>query len=246
MTAHATKDINDIYQAVVGGGELSKVASDIAAGNDVDDRLDFEFNEQFFTDVESDSPEAVEKLANFIGAARENGHSDDEIDEILFGLEKEARDPGNAGDANFEPDLEDDEHEEKLAEAYVDGCEKAIERFLSEPAIKQAGFTLESLAEFEVGEARGFGYAETWRQLSEISEKVASATAPGPEDAAAAISQLEAQGFDVSMLRKQAGIEPLSFADKARQIMGKEASAESQEVADALRILEGHGWSVES
>ena len=246
------QSIQDIYNAVLGGDDIDKVAADL--GGSSDPNLDFEFNQDFFEAIENEVPEQVEKLAYFIDAARGNGMSDDEIEQTIGQLQEQAKlasvDGGVAADAGDAAVPDDDDFEQKLASAYLEGSERAVSDFLASDFAKQANITEDSVVDFEVGRAKGFGYAETMNELRAMGEKIAQVTAPGPDDAAAAISMLEAQGFDMSNIKKQAGLVPASALSVARALMGKQTSEpEVEEVPEDVRkafaLLQEHGYQFE-
>jgi hypothetical protein len=254
------QSIQDIYNAVLGDDEVDKVAADLNAGA-VDPNLDFEFTTEFFDSIEQEDPESVEKLAHFIDAARGQGMDDKEIEQTIDDLQKQASAVDPDADPAVDPDAATDDaadgdFEQKLAGAYMEGSESAVADYLQSEFAKQAGITEDSIVDYEVGRAKGFGYAETMNELREMGDKIAQVTAPGPDDAAAAITMLESQGFDVSNIKKQAGIGPTSAVSVARALMGKEAAEPAaepeatddempEEVKNAFTLLQEHGYQFE-
>jgi hypothetical protein len=219
--------IQDIYEAVK-AQETEKVA---AAEGATESDLDFKFTPEFFDNLGTEDPETVEKLGHFIDAARGEGIGDEEIEARLEQIEAEVRGQTKEAGAEevaeeVEGDGEEVDYDMAKEAAAWQGAGRALEDYIEKAA---GAVTLEDIQAFDLGEIEGASYYQTMQSLEQMGEKIASAkTASQTQNVGGAIDVLEAQGFDVSGLRKQAGIE-------------EEPQAGNEEVEAAIATLREAG-----
>lgn len=156
-------EIAKLYDEIMSGEEIEKVASDTTADSGP------EFDRTFFEKVAAGDEESVGAVNAFIDEARAEGHSDEEIEEAI-GEAMQA-----AGYDEDYGDLEDDEFEVAKVSAYLEGSEQAVVDVLESDMAKEAGVTAEDLIEFELGGHFGAGYAETRAEAEEALAKIAAA-----------------------------------------------------------------------
>lgn len=220
--------IQDIYEAVK-SQEMDKVAADSGAA---ESNLDFDFTPEFFDNLEQEDPGTIEKLGHFIDAAREQGIDDDEIEARITQIESEVRgqtkEASAEGEVEGEVEVEGEEFDYDMAKeaAAWQGAGRALEDYIEKAA---GSVTLEDIQNFELGEIEGATYFQTMQALEEMGDKIAMAKeASSQQDVGSALDVLEAGGFDVSALRKQAGIE-------------NEEADEDQKIQEAIATLRGAG-----
>lgn len=173
-------DIAKLYDDVMNNAQ-EKTAAD-AAANDVAEDTGPEFNAEFFDKVASGDEESAGILNSFIEQAREEGHSDEEIESAIADAMKaagvEASDEQADGVDNDQgesvEDEEIDEFEQAKAAAYMEGVNQALADVLESDLAKEAGVTAEDLIDYELGGVYAQGYAESRMAYDEVVEKIAT------------------------------------------------------------------------
>ena len=165
-------DIAALYEEVMAGAaETEKVASD------VNDDTGPEFGPEFFEKVAAGDEASVTVLNDFIENAKAEGHSEEEIESAIVQVMDDAGielgdDEGEEGDY---VDDEASEFEQQKAAAFLEGAEKAIEDAMDSDFAKEAGVSMDDLAEFELGGQYGEGYAQTRSMVDNAILKIAEA-----------------------------------------------------------------------
>jgi hypothetical protein len=156
-----SKNIADLYNEVM-SSQAATAEKTASAQNDV------AFDASFFEKVASGDEEAVGALNAFIDEARSEGHSDEEIEAAIG----EAM---NDAGIDLGEDAGDDDFEMAKSAAYAEGVEEAFAHVMGSDFAKTAGVTEQDLMEYELGLAKGQGYAETRAALEAVVEKIAGA-----------------------------------------------------------------------
>lgn len=165
-----SKNIADLYNEVMSQAATEKTAS---APENKDGAV---FDRSFFEKVASGDEEAVGALNAFIDGARGEGYNDEQIETAIGEAMNEAGVDG-AELAAGEPtaDQPQDDFEMAKAAAYNEGVEEAFTHVMESEIVKTAGLTEQDLMQYELGLAKGQGYAETRAALEAVVEKIAAA-----------------------------------------------------------------------
>ena len=156
-----SKNIADLYNEVMSQAETEKTASD-ASG--------VVFDRSFFEKVASGDEDSVGALNAFIDEARGEGYNDEQIESAIDEAMSEA---GVGDDDGTDSDIDEDEFEMAKSAAYADGVEEAFAHVMQSDIVKTAGLTEQDLMEYQLGLAKGQGYAETRAALESVVEKIA-------------------------------------------------------------------------
>ena len=161
-----SKNIADLYNEVMSSqAATEKTASATQPEGAVFDR-------GFFEKVASGDEESVGALNAFIDEARGEGYNDEQIETAIGEAMNEAGVDG-AEVAGAEQ-ASDDGFEMAKSAAYAEGCEEAFAHVMDSEIVKTAGLTEQDLMEYELGLAKGQGYAETRAALESVVEKIAA------------------------------------------------------------------------
>lgn len=223
------------------------------------------FDKAFFQKLGSNDAEAAEQLNGFVSDALANGHSAEEIADLVGQMEAEAMaanddhattttttDNGTpAGDGGQPANAEqEDAFEAAATKAEDEAIEKAIaDEIENNPLAKAAGITRETIEAWMIGERGGEAYYHGRQQVADIVTKIASQVIPGDELVDEALKTLKEAGVDVTAieasvveLKKEASAVPTESdaAKKAREI----AQAE-ENVSNSLIVLKLAGFDVD-
>ncbi len=156
-----SKNIADLYNEVMSQAATEKTASD-ASG--------VVFDRSFFEKVASGDEDSVGALNAFIDEARGEGYNDEQIESAIDEAMSEA---GVGDDDDTGTGVDEDEFEMAKSAAYAEGVEEAFAHVMESDIVKTAGLTEQDLMEYQLGLAKGQGYAETRAALESVVEKIA-------------------------------------------------------------------------
>jgi hypothetical protein len=159
-----SKNIADLYNEVMSQAATEKTASD-ASG--------VVFDRSFFEKVASGDEDSVGALNAFIDEARGEGYNDEQIESAIDEAMSEAG-VGDDDDTGTDSDIDEDEFEMAKSAAYAEGVEEAFAHVMESDIVKTAGLTEQDLMEYQLGLAKGQGYAETRAALESVVEKIAA------------------------------------------------------------------------
>jgi hypothetical protein len=159
-----SKNIADLYNEVMSQAATEKTASE--AGGVVFDR-------SFFEKVASGDEDSVGALNAFIDEARSEGYNDEQIESAIDEAMNEAGVDDGSDGSDVSDDFSEDEFEMAKSAAYAEGVEEAFAHVMESDLVKTAGLTEQDLMEYQLGLAKGQGYAETRAALESVVEKIA-------------------------------------------------------------------------
>lgn len=127
-----------------------------------------EFNAEFFNKLAAEEEAEVSIMDAFIDDAREQGHSDDDISAAI----DEAMDGAGVKQASDEDEPVESEFDIQKEAAYAEGSEQAVMDSLE--MAKEAGVTMDELADFDLGATYAQGYSDTRGALEDAIQKIAA------------------------------------------------------------------------